>query len=126
MFQFKFRTSFLADLKFFKKDKAKQELIQHCCKEIIANPYLGSFLKSNMQGYLNFEFARKPELRILYKIYYCCDNHQKIQGLCRFEYANVCSYQCYGLIDFVFCKTREECNQLYKQSKKYFQQYERE
>jgi|GEM_PF-1656164 len=121
-FKVSYHKSFERDLKDFKQNKKQKEEILKTLQHIVENPLDGKSLLGQWKNFYNFSFANKPELRILYVVYPCCPIDIKDRQQCRFddvETNNVQTLECLGLIDFVFVKTREACNNLYAKDKRY-------
>lgn len=108
-------TNFERDMKQFKKNKPAKLLILEKVKEIIANPSIGEDYLHNLQGFKKYSFGESPQYRLIYTVMSCCPYEEK----CGTEQETGCN----GLINFVFIRTREECNQLYKKDAAYFEQY---
>ncbi len=118
--------NFERDLKSFKNDKTQKEAISNALKIIIQDPLDGKPLTGQWKGFHNFAFSKKPELRILYSVYTCCPNELKEKSQCRFddvETNDIDYIKCSGLINFVFVKTREACNNLYAKDKGYVKSF---
>jgi mRNA-degrading endonuclease RelE of RelBE toxin-antitoxin system len=115
------RNSFSKDYKRLSADL--QQAVMDSSEVIERDPSCGKPMSNNLSGLTKFSFGRKPELRILYVVYDC----RFIRGKeydCR--YGEEIPHEgdelltCNGLIEYVYVKTREECNNLYSQRKKHF------
>ena len=94
--------------------------------EIHKDYKIGKKLSGNMSGFMNYSYNKKPELRVIYSVSHC--NHEHKQELtCKLKMTHTEAEieSCEGVIDFVFVKTREQCNNLYNLKKKEFQSYKR-
>lgn len=114
---YKVRTnsSFQRDFKVFKKNKPAKELIARHVEDVISNPGSGSPYESNLSGLYKLTFGDRPQYRIIYRLYQCCDMKQE-------DCDPPGNQECKGLIQLLYVKTREECNNLYKKEKSYFDQ----
>ncbi|MEN9612911.1 MAG: hypothetical protein RLZZ628_3725 [Bacteroidota bacterium] len=124
-----YRSSFERDLKAFKKDKLMKQAIQSQLERLVEQPTMGKLLLGQWSGFYNVSFHQRPELRILYVLYPCCPLAVKEQSLCRFDDLQDIAPDtdaCEGMIEFVFVKTREECNNLYAKDSKYTNNFKRE
>lgn len=124
-----YRSSFERDLKSYKKDKSLKEAIKQSLEKLVDNPTIGIPLVSQWSGFYKFPFHDRPSLRILYVIYPCCPMDVKEQDLCRFDDLPADdpeSNQCLGMVEFVFVRTREECNNLYSKGRTYTDTFKRE
>jgi mRNA-degrading endonuclease YafQ of YafQ-DinJ toxin-antitoxin module len=120
------RPSFARDLKDFKKSKQQKEAILSAVESLIANPLRGKQMSGQWNRFFNFSFMDKPELRILYVVYPCCPLDIKEKNLCRFDDLDIDpieNTECLGLIEFVFVRTREACNNLYAKDKSYIKDF---
>jgi mRNA-degrading endonuclease RelE of RelBE toxin-antitoxin system len=106
----------------------KEEVLE-ISDEIIENPTSGEPLRHSMKGFSKYSFNRKPEYRLIYAIYNCllADKNHKLN---KCHHDDVTHYEkelasCEGLIEFIWVKTREECNNLYSQDKKYHARFKR-
>ena len=121
-----YRRSFERDYK--KLKSAVQSFVLDIADRIQNGTLQGENLKGNFRGFYKFPFGHRPEYRIVYKIYDCRiekDGNPK----CLFddiEHTAVEILNCGGLIEFVLIKTREEMNNLYRQSKKHVKNLSRE
>lgn len=119
-------SSFQKDVKGFKKQPSIVSEAKEKILEIIENPATGGFLLKSWEGFQKVSFHNKPEIRLIYRVYPCCmlkDIEHKNES-CIYE--DEVLEDCSGLIDFVFMKTREECNNLYALSKKYSNNFRRD
>ena len=116
-----YTSAFDKDIKGYKKSPQIKSAILEAVKEIIANPAIGESLTGSWTGYTKYSFYSKPQFRIIYHIYDCCRTIEIIK--CD-KHADT-DEKCIGLIDFVFAKTREECNNLYSKDKKYAEGFDR-
>lgn len=124
-----YRSSFERDIKAFKKDKLQKEAIKANLEKLVNDPSIGKPLVGQWSGFYNFSFHDKPSLRILYVIYPCCPLDLKEKHLCRFDDLpddDPTSEECLGMVEFVFVRTREECNNLYSKNKSYIEPFKRE
>lgn len=124
-YKIQIESSFSRDMKSFKKNaRLKQEIGEHL-ESILADPGAGKRLSSNMEGLFNYGFGSKPQYRIIYRLYNCCD--MGVADCPPFQEGDGDTEEgCKGLIQFLFIKTREECNNLYNFKKKYFELSEKE
>ena len=113
-FSVSYTSNFEKDIKGYKKSPQIQVAIKDAVKEIIANPEIGDSLSGSWTGFTKYSFHKKPEFRIIYHIYTCCRSNE-LSKCDKHSTEDICV----GLIDFVFAKTREECNNLYSKDKKY-------
>ncbi len=95
------------------------EVLDNVAPQIVANPAAGSELIGNWKPFRAFHFHRKPEYRLIYRLYDCrsLDN----PPTCDLLDHTACDpmlEDCSGLIDFVLIGTREEFNRYYKLSRK--------
>lgn len=112
------RSSFRQDVKGFKKQADILAEAQQKVAEIIENPAIGEFLVGSWVGFQKVSFHNKPQIRLIYRVYPCCRNAEnQSEDACIYEEEP--NEECSGLIDFLFLKTREECNNLYAQRKSY-------
>lgn len=127
-FKVSYLKSFERDIKSFKKNKPAKKIIQQSVLELLDNPHLGSPLNRNIDRFWRHRFSEKPEFRIIYVIYDCCPVDLNRPEYCRFDDVESLTegVKCEGLIEFAFVRTREDCNNLYKQSREYFENYLRE
>lgn len=116
-YKIRMAAGFAKDSKQFKNQESAKKQIKIWLESIIKNPEIGESLKGSWDGYKKVGFHSKPQIRIIYKVYACCTAEMKLTGECRFGEES--EEDCDGLIDFIFVKTREECNNLYAESKKY-------
>lgn len=125
MYRVAYRTSFAKDLKAFKKNKPLKEQVKKAVLEVIENPDIGIPYKANMQGLIKYSFYERPQMRIIFAQYDCCTGYDEKSIECRFEGVEELEEgeSCNGLIDFVFVKTREQCNNLYRKNRAYFENY---
>lgn len=97
--------------------------------EIIKKPTSGEPLKHSLRGFTKYSFNRKPEYRLIYAVYKCsaADKNSKLNQCRHVDIVHQCGElsNCEGLIEFIWVKTREECNNLYSQDKKYHEQFKR-
>lgn len=125
-----FTSRFERDSKTFKKNKLAKTLIKEQIERIIENPNIGEMMSGNIFPFMKSAFGESPQYRILYVKYDCClivkDNKQGSD--CKFDDLEPLEEvaECEGMIEFAFVRTREDCNNLYKQSKKYFENYLRD
>lgn len=100
------------------------EVLDVVAPQIVNDPLVGDPLKGNWKHYQSWHFHRKPEYRIVYRVYEC-----KVDGdppSCDLQDHTDCLpdlNQCSGLIDFVLIGTREEFNRLYKLRQKDIDQF---
>ena len=84
---------------------------------IIANPQSGEPLLKSWEGFRRVGFGNRPQVRIIFKYYECCTEALKETGECRFgPDEGITINECQGQIDFVFLRTREDCNTHAKRS----------
>ena len=124
-----YRSSFERDLKSFKKDKSLKLAIKDRLEALVNNPTMGVPLVGQWSGFYKLAFHDRPALRILYVIYPCCPLDVKEQDSCRFDdlpFDDPTSTECLGMVEFVFVRTREECNNLYAKGKSYTDAFKRE
>ena len=120
-------SSFSKDLKGFRKNAEIMEELPSIIEAIIANPQVGEPLLKSWEGFRRVSFGNRPQVRVVFKYYPCCSQEIKEQGECRFgPYEELEITECEGLIDFVFLRTREDCNNLYAQNRKYSNHFRRE
>jgi mRNA-degrading endonuclease RelE of RelBE toxin-antitoxin system len=114
-------SSFRQDLKSFKKNPQAEKEIKEGVLQILDNPMAGEYLRGNLSGIRKISIGRRPEYRIMYRLYQCCNPDKDNCEVCIVKTDDeIPAEECMGLIQFVFVKTREECNNLYGLSKKYF------
>ncbi len=116
-------SSFGKDAKGFKKQPLVIDGVKDKIKEIIEDPSIGGFLLNSWAGFQKVSFGTKPEIRVIYKVYPCCMPEGSENTTCIYQDEE--QENCKGLIDFVFIKTREECNNLYAQNGKYSKYFRR-
>lgn len=123
-YQVCFTNHFKHDSKAIAPDRNKklQDDIKNELAAIIENPKAGEVMKNNMSGLLKHSFGNKPAIRILYTLRECkCANNDTgtvdVDDECPPDQIDNCE----GVIVFVIIRTREDCNKIYKQGKKYFQ-----
>ena len=124
-----YRSSFERDLKAFKKDKSLKEAIRTHLQKLVENPTIGDPLVGAWSGFYKLPFHDRPALRILYVIYPCCPFDVKERHLCRFDELSIdepTPAECLGMVEFVFVRTREECNNLYAKGRSYTDSFKRE
>lgn len=112
-------TRFERDVKAFKKNKSMKNLIFEQVKAIVENPGIGKALVANLDGLYNVGFGDHREYRLLYRMYACCQRPNEITE-CPVADPLVSDNECEGVVSFIFIKTREECNNLYRKKKAYF------
>lgn len=99
-------------------DKALKAAIQEAVNAIIADPEAGEIIAKHKTHFRSYHFHRKPEFRLVYKVYDEC-RQQTAQGwVCRLEMDHPEPFSiatCNGLLDFLYCASREEFNHLYKE-----------
>jgi mRNA-degrading endonuclease RelE of RelBE toxin-antitoxin system len=111
-------------LKNIKKSNSKNFFNEF--KEVLENiakdPYkAGIAYKGNLKGFYKYSYSDNPEYRIIYAVY---DKSYLIKNLADFNdisFTKEDLKSISGIVDLTFVKTREECNNLYKQKKKYWQ-----
>lgn len=123
-YRLKIQSSFEKDAKFFKNNHELKKEIAYWISRIVQTPEIGELLKGSWEGYRKIGFHTKPQVRIIYRLYPCCTDEVKEAQICRFE--SVETESCAGLVDFIFVRTREDCNNLYAKSKKYSEGFLRE
>lgn len=115
-----YHSSLAKDLKAFKKSRPIKELIQLKMEEVIKNPDIGAVYEHNIAGIykLRFEYD-KTSYRLLYKKYACCKTTDLT--VCPFEEnEGMKDDECQGGVDFLFVRTRDNCDNLYKKDAAYF------
>lgn len=121
-YQILLRGSFSRDVKGYRKEKNLRDRIQVAVESICSNPDAGEPLVGNWFGIQKYAFHESPEMRILYAVYTpCCPEWAKEDGKCDASITD-----CSGVIEFIFAKTREECNNLYAMSREYAAQFIRD
>lgn len=111
----------------FRKDCKKtphhaREKLREAIKAILNDPFQVTSvqLKGNWTGFRSYHFGRKPEYRILYRMYINCRAESDDPDTCRNEdweahvLMDVPIRDCLGIIDFVRFGTREEMNNIYR------------
>jgi mRNA-degrading endonuclease YafQ of YafQ-DinJ toxin-antitoxin module len=116
MYQIRRRNSFDKDVKGYKNNKPLKEEIKKAAEAVIENPQIGDPLHDNWKHFKSYHFSRAPEMRLIYVILPCC---KETEEKCEPREQGLNTDGCGGLVDFVFAKTREECNNLYAKNKKY-------
>jgi hypothetical protein len=81
---------------------------------------LGEAYGHTLQGHFKYKFGHNPEYRLIYRIYNCCENPLENE-ICIQMDTHISPPDCQGLIDFIYIRTREECNLLYKRDRNYFE-----
>jgi len=107
------------DEKSFGNNKPARKLVQEKMIEIIDNPEIGRGYIGDKIGFFKLSFGEKPEYRIIYQIYECCQKSNPEQE-CPFKDQDFSEGDCKGVVSFSFVRTREECNNLYKKDRAYF------
>jgi len=115
-----FHPRFERDLKAFKKDKPVRAMIAAQVKAVIENPDLGEGYTANLSGLYKVSFGQSPQHRLLFRKYQCCQKSVGVGPVCPVDDPDVEMSECEGVVSFLFVKTREECNNLYKKGKPYF------
>lgn len=115
-----FHSRFERDVKAFKKDKPVKKLIFEKVQAIVENPDIGTAYERDLLGFYKLSFGEQPEYRLIYRRYNCC---QKMDGEneCPVPDPDTANDKCEGVVSFVFIRTREECNNLYRREKAYFE-----
>jgi hypothetical protein len=96
-------------------DKILDEVIP----AIAADPSLGEILKGSWSPSQSYHFHRRPEYRIIYRVYHC--NAGGESPTCSLHHETDCSpgdEACGGVINFILLGTREEFNRFYKMKRK--------
>lgn len=93
---------------------------------IQTNPNKYEHLSGSLKGFKSAHFHRKPEYRIMFRVYHC----KKINAKTKIPYCELQEItqdddpkECNGLIDFIFVDTREKFNRLYSLPKKLLNKY---
>ena len=119
--------AFKNDIKIFKNNQKLTAELQNIILEIVATPHNGELLRGSWLGFLKVGFGNKPQYRVVYAIYDCCNKDDKdnetLDKAC--EYTDGNATDCIGLIDFVRVETRESFSNLYSKNKKYTDNYRR-
>ncbi len=120
-------SSFAKDIKASKKQKEIMEKLPVILEAIMANPQMGEPLLTSWEGFRRVSFGNRPQMRVIFKHYECCSPEVKEKGECRFGTDDEVEISdCNGQIDFAFLRTREDCNNLYGQNRKYSDHFRRE
>lgn len=93
-------------------------ILDEICKDPVGS---GEAYTGNLTGMFKYVHGTKPEYRIIYAFYDM--EHIKANPNC-FEDLELTEEDFEieeGIVDVMFIKTREECNNLYKKNLKYFQ-----
>ena len=115
--------------KLTKKNKPLKEVIKAHVLQVIENPDIGELYVGNLHPFRKVGFGESPQYRLIYVLYDCCPIEDKVDEIiCRFDDVEELEDEtaCQGMVEFVFVKTREDCNNLYRKHKKYFEKYLRE
>lgn len=114
-----YSSAFAKDIKGYKKSPQIKAAILGAIDEILKSPEGGELLKGQWDGFMKYSFHKSPEFRIIYHLYDCCRN-------CDMQKCDLheTPKTCIGHINFVFAKTREECNNLYRKDKKYISNFD--
>jgi mRNA-degrading endonuclease RelE of RelBE toxin-antitoxin system len=114
-----FHSQFERDVKAFKKNKPVKKLVFEQVQAVIENPGKGEPMVANMLGVYKVSFGERPQYRLLYRKYECCQKPgEEIE--CPVSDPDTPNDECKGVVTFIFVKTREECNNLYKKERVYF------
>jgi mRNA-degrading endonuclease RelE of RelBE toxin-antitoxin system len=120
-YKFSQLSRFGRDVKSFGNDKNAREQIKEAVKAIIKDPTVGGLLGNNLKPLRSYHFGRKPEYRLLYYYYECCNSDQKTET-CLFEDEesaieekdeSVEDTTCLGAIEFVCVASRQVFDNLY-------------
>lgn len=128
-FKVSYTKNFGRDAKAFKNNKPLKAIIPDILSQIIENPLAGEPLLGNMDGLYKYCFGERPQMRILYVVYDCCNSQNEDKSNCKVwedEPPHNPEEACKGIIDFIFFRTREACNNLYAKDKRYFKQFLRQ
>ncbi len=121
MYKIIYNRRFVSDSKAFKNDKPLRILIQGRIMDIVSAPEDGEPLTGNMDGIRKWKFNNKStQYRILYRLYRCCGSPDTNANCIIAQDTEVGPPECQGLIHFLHVQSREDCNHLYGQKKKYF------
>ena len=118
MYQSSRRNSFERDVKGYKKNKPLMFEIKDAVQTVVSNPDVGEEMTKNWKSFRNYHFGRKPEMRLIYVIIPCCKD-EKVDYKCQATSLELDTSGCEGIVEFIFVKSREECNNLYTKDKKY-------
>ncbi len=125
-----YQNCFERDLKkITKKNKPLKDIIKVQVLQVIENPNIGELYSGNLYPFRKIGFGESPQYRLIYVLYDCCPIQDKQEEIvCRFDDVEELEDEtiCQGMVEFIFIKTREDCNNLYRKSKKYFEKYLRE
>ena len=117
MFQSTAKPSFKKDFKKVRKSHKKIEAeVLSIMNELIQGKRVGIPLKGNLKGAHKVSFGRKPEMRLIYVVGECDSKTECAFGVSEREDHVIA--ECGGVISFLWLKTREECNNHYKFSKR--------
>lgn len=123
MYKLCLRKDAIKSLKKIKKSNSKTFVaeFEEIFKELCEDPYkAGIPYVGNISGFYKYCHGDSPEYRIIFSIHekqQICDEPEEFDDL---ELSNDEMENFSGIIDIVFLKTREECNNLYKQNSDYF------
>jgi len=109
---------FQRDSKAYKNNKPARALIQSEIAKVVENPYIGRPYVGNLSTLMKHSFGDRPAYRLIYRLYKCCD--ARFEGGACVQPDSILPPDCQGLVDLIHIKTREECNNLYKLGKGYF------
>lgn len=125
MYKLYFRKDASRSLKKIKKSNSKSFVSEflEIFEEIQNDPYLaGEPYSGSLQGFYKYVHGESPEYRIIFSVY---EKDFMIENSGEFEDCELSEddFQTIdGLVDIIWIKTREDCNNLYKQKSKYFQE----
>lgn len=120
MYKLAYRKEVEKTLKKIKRSNSKKfvEEFKEIFKVIAEQPENGQPYVGNLEGFYKYVHGERPQFRIIYQFY----SIEEIHGN-RAQFEDISDDELEemdGLVDLVFLRTREDCNQLYKESKAYF------
>lgn len=108
-------TAFDRDVKSFKDNKSAKEHLSEAFFKILEDPTEGKQMTGNLKGCRSYAYGNKPEYRILYFLFECCNKGETDCDQCRIQNDDdVAVNECEGLVKMIKVGTREEFNNWYK------------
>jgi mRNA-degrading endonuclease RelE of RelBE toxin-antitoxin system len=121
MFKVVAESSFRKDLKKYKKEKHLKEAAYQAYLNTLEDPGSGIPYVANMKGLRKqvVEYGQS-EYRLIYRLYECCGHFDSLEETCTFGPNEEGMEACSGAVQFLFFRSREECNNLYKKGRSFF------
>ena len=94
---------------------------------ITKDPHIGEKATGRWRDFWKFDFVSKASYRIIYTVYYCRQNNTDGGFYClnSIKHYNEELSTCNGLIDYVFVKTRQAMDNIYRLHKNQIDTYRR-